>query len=494
MTNPPERRLAYPELPSELDGPPGARSNGWSIVPLVAVTLSFFAVVATLVVMGRATRHLRDEIIGVTEPARTYVYDLQRLLALEEIERRRGFRPESTIPASTPAELRNAQTAALEALRPLLIRVRPDAVEALAEIRMLIDQWHATIDQQSARGPVSGAPEPPPETGSTYLQALTTANRLHRIVASATEARRSRIARLERIETALIAGLVLLGLASVFAIARIGRRTRELAEISRRAALESTARRLEVERVVEEKGQFIRGITHDLKNPLGAIGAYADLLDAEINGPLTAEQRKYVQRIRRAAQEMLSTINDLLELARAEVAQLTIDRSSVDLAPLVAEVVEDYRAAAESVALRLTVESRAPLPSLQTDARRVREILGNLLSNAIKYTSAGDEVCIRVEICPQSPAGAGPWMALRVEDTGPGIPPDHLSRIFDEFHRVGDSDKGGTGLGLAISRRIARLLGGDLTVESTVGQGSTFTLWLPAPAPRESHSTAEEIA
>jgi signal transduction histidine kinase len=175
----------------------------------------------------------------------------------------------------------------------------------------------------------------------------------------------------------------------------------------------------------------------------------------------------------------VSLTDDLLELARAEAGQLEIELGQLRLTDLTHEVVEDYRAQADSAGLIMNADLPAYFPVIESDAGRVRQILGNLMSNAIKYTPKGS-VTVRIDTGEGDHAPSpGHWAAVRVTDTGPGLSSEQIRALFEEFKRFAPGVEGGTGIGLAISRTLARLLGGDITVVSTVGQGSTFTLWLP---------------
>jgi PAS domain S-box-containing protein len=247
----------------------------------------------------------------------------------------------------------------------------------------------------------------------------------------------------------------------------------------REARAEADRRREELERVTESRTRLMRGFTHDVKNPLGAADGYAQLLQDGILGELSEKQRESIGRIRRSIRTSLNLIHDLLELAKAEQGKLEIHPVSVDLAELAREAAEDFRAQATAAGLSLEVDLPTALPA-STDPKRVRQILSNLLSNAVKYTAEGG---IRVSLHqghgehpPAQP------IAIAVSDTGPGIPNDKRETIFQEFTRLDPTARQGAGVGLAISRRIARLLGGDVTVSRNDGHGSTFVLWLPAVA------------
>jgi signal transduction histidine kinase len=169
----------------------------------------------------------------------------------------------------------------------------------------------------------------------------------------------------------------------------------------------------------------------------------------------------------------------LHELAKAETGCLGMDRELVDVNALLADMIIEYQATAHAGGLTLTARLDDHLPPVTTSGTRVKQIVSNLLSNAIKYTREGS-VTVETLVHDADPAGIpGDWIQVQVSDTGLGISPDKLEYIFEEFSRVGPPDKSGAGLGLAISRLLAGALGGHITVESTPGVGSRFTLWLP---------------
>ncbi|HEU4561754.1 MAG TPA: PAS domain S-box protein [Longimicrobium sp.] len=253
-------------------------------------------------------------------------------------------------------------------------------------------------------------------------------------------------------------------------------------ERERESREEAERRREELERVTESRTRLMRGFTHDVKNPLGAADGYAQLLEDGIYGELAEKQRASIQRIRRSIHTSLHLIHDLLELARAEAGQIDVDSVRTDVAELAREAAEDFRAQAAAAGLVLEVRAAEALPA-RTDPERVRQILSNLLSNAVKYTSTG-QITVDAE---RHTNGSGPGgrdcIAIRVTDTGPGIPAEKQETIFQEFTRLDPEAEHGAGVGLAISRRIARLLGGDITVSSEASRGSAFTLWLQPADP-----------
>ncbi|MEO7082691.1 MAG: ATP-binding protein [Gemmatimonadaceae bacterium] len=248
--------------------------------------------------------------------------------------------------------------------------------------------------------------------------------------------------------------------------------------------------RRKLERVLQSRSRLMRGFSHDVKNPIGAADGYAELLGDGIYGELSEAQRETVGRIRRCIKSGLALIDDLHELARAETGKIAISFEPVDLASLVRAAGEEYQAAARAGGLSLFVVVEPNLPMVETNGARVGQIVSNLLSNAIKYTERG-AVTLRALRRPEGPLGMmGDWVLIEVIDTGVGIPANQHDVIFEEFSRIGQSDKPGAGLGLAISRLLAQALGGHIAVASDLGHGSTFTLWLPVHRPESSVATS----
>lgn len=242
--------------------------------------------------------------------------------------------------------------------------------------------------------------------------------------------------------------------------------------------------RAELERVTESRERLMRGFSHDLKNPLGAADGHAQLLEAGYAGDITEAQHDSVLQIRRSIRSALGLIEDLLQLAKTEAGHLDVQRKPIDLRETVRDVADAFRPQCQAKGLAMDVQLPDDFPPIESDAARVRQVVGNLVSNAIKYTPAGS-VAIRLGVRnnPASPR-PGPCVAVDVADTGPGIPESKRHLLFQEFVRLEPQTATGAGIGLTISRRIARALGGDITVESEAGRGTTFTLWLP-PAPSQ---------
>jgi PAS domain S-box-containing protein len=255
----------------------------------------------------------------------------------------------------------------------------------------------------------------------------------------------------------------------------------ELAEeLARRAALAVENARLyqEAQAASRAKSNFLAVMSHELRTPLNAVMGYTDLMEAEIPGPLTPAQRHNLERIKGSSAHLLHIVDEILTFTRMEAREERVHPSRVELCSLVRSVVAMVEPLAGPKGIRLQVHVPDVPVEIKTDAPKVRQILVNLLSNAIKFTYQG-EVRLRAE-------AAGMEAVLEVRDTGIGIPAEHLGHIWEPFWQVEQSSTRaaeGTGLGLSVARRLARLLGGDITVESAPGEGSTFTVRLPLAAP-----------
>lgn len=251
---------------------------------------------------------------------------------------------------------------------------------------------------------------------------------------------------------------------------------RQRAEQERdRARADAEEARSAAQAASEAKSRFLNMMSHELRTPLGAIGGYASLLQDEIPGPLTDEQRKYIGRIRHNQQHLLQLVNELLDLGKIESGRIVLSLEAVPVQQVVESVNTMIEPQIEGSKLRLEVDQCDSGLFFHADRERVEQIVLNLLSNAVKFTPADGTVRITVSADDKE-------ISLAVEDTGVGIPADKLEAVFEAFYQVEGSQSrayGGTGLGLAISRQLARSMRGDLTVKSVLGKGSTFTLGLP---------------
>lgn len=249
-----------------------------------------------------------------------------------------------------------------------------------------------------------------------------------------------------------------------------------LLESEREARAEADRRRAELERVTESRARLMWGFSHDVRNPLSAADGHCWLLESGRIGQLNAKQCESIQGIRRAIRTSVGLIDDLLELARAESGSFKFQCVETEVGRAAHEVAEDFRAQAMAVGVDVHVRVPKGLQA-ETDPVRLRQILANLLSNAVKYAPQS-QVIIDAELRHSGGPQAGTWVALTVTDTGPGIAQDKQEMVFQEYTQLDPDAQSGAGIGLAISRRIAQRLGGDLTVESEVGRGSRFILWM----------------
>lgn len=227
----------------------------------------------------------------------------------------------------------------------------------------------------------------------------------------------------------------------------------------------------------QAKSDFLAMANHELRTPLQAILGYAEFLLDDTHSILDEEQREDLGYIQLGGRRMLNIINDLLDLARMEADGLMLRRDAIDLTMVVEQVRQDVQPQAARRGIDLQVHMPESLPPLQGDGERLRQILLNLAGNAVKFTDAGlVEIAVAVD---------GEWVVVRVRDTGYGIAPDALTRIFDAYHQAegGRPRRHGAGLGLAIAQRLATLMAGQITVESTPGVGSIFTLQIPVSLP-----------
>jgi len=231
----------------------------------------------------------------------------------------------------------------------------------------------------------------------------------------------------------------------------------------------------------EAKDRFFASMSHELRTPLNSILGYQSLLLEGVVGDVPGPARSFLERANRSTRTLLHLVNDVLDLSKLQAGKLELVVVPARIRAIVEEAMATIEPLAAARRIAVEMEPWPPLPPVHTDADRVRQILINLLSNAVKFTDEGQVTLSAVYANGGAGDGTGQkWVELRVADTGPGIAPENQERIFHEFEQiVGATARGGTGLGLAISRKLARLLGGDLTVESELGRGSTFILRLP---------------
>jgi signal transduction histidine kinase len=288
---------------------------------------------------------------------------------------------------------------------------------------------------------------------------------------------------------AVVGVLVALSLRAAYVV-RVADRAREAlldreaaarhgAERATRRALEAAAEaeraRVEAEAGSRAKGEFLATMSHELRTPLNAIIGYTNLLAEGIPEPATERQRVQLARVTVSARHLLELIDEVLTLSHLESGREVVSPRQIVVADLLDQTAAMIEPMARARRLRLDLRRPSPTVTIETDAGKLRQILLNLLTNAVKFTDEGS-VTVSAE---EDGDGA---VAFHVQDTGIGIAPEHLGRIFESFWQVEQTTTrrvGGAGLGLNVARQLARLLGGDVTVKSVVGEGSTFTLRLP---------------
>jgi signal transduction histidine kinase len=275
----------------------------------------------------------------------------------------------------------------------------------------------------------------------------------------------------------------------------------------RREAAQAAERSRELERLSTEalranraKSEFLANVSHELRTPLNAIVGFVDLLRDGVYGELGPRQIAPVDRIAASAGHLRHLVDQVLDIAKMAAGRLEVHQESVDLRPFVFDVATEIEPLVSEKQLGISMTISSTLPRVRTDPAHLRQILLNLIGNAVKYTPSGSiQVKARFldglvpgdpvtptspELRARSPDPSRPWVALQVIDTGIGIAPVDHARVFEEFEQVnagprGESMQRGTGLGLPISRRLARLLGGEITLQSELGKGATFTVWIP---------------
>jgi len=231
----------------------------------------------------------------------------------------------------------------------------------------------------------------------------------------------------------------------------------------------------------ENKSQFVSSMSHELRTPLNAIIGLTEMMVKNGARFGTEKAQEPLQRVNRAGTHLLGLLNQVLDLSKIEAGKLELNPQTVQLAPLINDVISTAGQLAEQNKNRLVVDAQENLGALTVDPMRLRQILLNLLSNAFKFTKEG-EVTLRA----RRVANGQEWIELAVADTGIGMTAEQQAKLFEEFTQADATTAqrfGGTGLGLAITRKLARLMGGDVTVASESGKGSLFTVRLPGGAP-----------
>src|SRR5205823_3815458 len=257
---------------------------------------------------------------------------------------------------------------------------------------------------------------------------------------------------------------------------KVEQRTREVEEKSRQLEIAS-----------QHKSRFLASMSHELRTPLNAIIGLTEMMVTNAARFGTEKAAEPLRRVHRAGTHLLGLINQVLDLSKIEAGKLGLSPETVNLAPLIEEVIGTARQLAEQNKNRLVLEAQENLGQLTVDPMRLRQILLNLLSNACKFTKGGE-----VKLGVKRVVDGRNWIEIAVTDTGIGMTPEQQVKLFEEFTQADSSTArqyGGTGLGLAITRKLARMMGGDVTVTSEPGKGSVFTVRLPGSADLQARSS-----
>lgn len=433
-------------------------------IPLAFVVVSLVLLFSVPLVVDWRTRSLHAAVDDLNR-ARILVNDLEAAGATQALIAARPPRLEvaaDSVSASLgPTASRDAAQDEAQ-LDSLFRTASPEERADLNTVRSVERAWRGARAGDSQRIASSAG------TSDDPLLLMSAAERLDSVLVVRFDSLRTESRTLQQMN--IVSALVLTPIAmlSVFAVFIAGMRSRNLA---RRLAEERHA----LAESMESRAALVRGITHDVKNPLGAAMGYADLLLDGVGGdPPTPAQATMISRIRKLLHESTATISSLVDLARVDTTEeLRVDAHPVDVIALAREVVEDYRAAARERELAMQVDASSSTNVVITDAGHVRHILGNLVSNAVKYTPDNGRIRVHIE------EAQGQRVRIAVCDSGHGIAPAMRDRVFEEFVRLDAKSSDGHGVGLAISRRLARMLGGDLTVGDAPEGGAMFVLELP---------------
>lgn len=440
---------------SQTAGEPPLLSHLWWL-PLVFVVASLLVLAFTPIIVDRKVRSVRNGVVAASDRARVLVNDLEAAFATEMLQ---PDSAETSAGAMIRAEM--GQVAAdADSLEGAVHAIDPQATAQFERLRAQLAAWQP---------PASGGP-PSTEALRRARAILAAAETLDLHLVHVSDEERASVRSLERFDAMSAIVLVPLTLIAIGVVIWGGQRVLHFARVAERE-------RAEVERSTEARAALLRGVTHDVKNPLGAASGYAHLLAEGAVGELTERQAEMIRRIQRLVDTAVSTVSDLVELARADGQSMHLDRVETDLAAIAREVIEDHQGLVRERGLGLS-SALTPQPVL-TDPARVRQVLTNLMSNAIKYTPRGGTITVQ---SVREQRGNMWRIGVQIRDTGPGIPPELRERVFEEFVRADSMGTLGNGVGLAISRRLARMLGGDVTYSPNAPSGAVFTLWLRGPA------------
>jgi Signal transduction histidine kinase len=460
------------------EGPLARVRSRLPLAALAFVVVALAALAFAPIAIIRELDGMRARTAATSDRAEALITQLRLYLA-QEVQYHEGIRLGQSGSAQLYRQVRVREDSVLNMLDTVTDPIGPRFSGQIDSLRSVTTRWHR-IPDAFAQGRIDNAAfaDSLPVIRALSDSMLTTLQGVETSVDVARTNQEAQGGRAIERQFVISLGVGLLALFGMGVVVWFARRDRALNRQLARALdeeaiarAEAERRRMELEKVTESRTRLMRGFSHDVKNPIGAADGYMQLLEDELMGPLTTQQSASIARARRSLAQAIRLIEDLLQLARAERAQLDVRREAVNLTDIARDATEEFRAQAEQKGLALELDQAADGVVVQSDPARVRQVLSNLVSNAVKYTDHG-RVTVRV-------LADGRRGAIEVADTGTGIPADRQPLVFEEFVRLDPHAAPGAGVGLAISQRIVQALGGEITLTSEAGQGSRFVLWLP---------------
>jgi signal transduction histidine kinase len=452
---------------------PDRQRRTWLLL-LLAGGLPLLALVAATVVGERRTTALLGESVRVFEPTRATVSELRYRLSLQMGDLRGYALTGSDAYLDLYWQNRTAEAELWPELHRLARSLSPEVATDVRELDQATTAWHRAVEpprRQPAATEVT-AQDIDLQT-ALFDEVLRRADALDEELGREQTERLRAVERLEDVLGIFTLAVSFVVLVTSFVSALLLVRTQRLAQ-------EAERRRRDVVRLADARNRLLRGLSHDVKNPLSAAIGYTELLRERWSTRANAEENEWLKRVHDTVSSASGLLDDLVTFARADVGQLDLSLEALDVTAAAREVARSEEGGFDAAGVTLEIDLPDRMPPVHANRRALEQILTNLLSNARKYTPSGGRATVRAETRHDGGApGPGEWLALQVSDSGPGIPPEERGRIFEEYTRLEPERAPGTGLGLAISRALARSINGDVSLDAASTPGSTFVLWLP---------------
>jgi len=445
-----------------------AERHVWLLAAVVMAAL----LAAALLPIGILVREgpVRREIEEVIDPARKHVAAIRSAIERSVASHAAYMLSGNPVLLARANEWRAQEESETASLAAMSDRLDPTVRAALAhfqERQRRFKETGRTLDAEAAT--VREGLRSLPDVDADTEGLLAACDDVGEALDASDDARRDQLERFGR-ETWIAVGVVgALGIAAAGAVGRLTRR-------EQRARASADRARLAAEAATRTRDEIVAIVSHDLRSPLATVDGAAKYLLASAGAGYRVEDRRLLEMITRGTETMDRMIQDLLDIARIESGGLVVERTEVAVAPLVEEATAMSQPLAEKSGQRLACAIGPDLPAISADRHRLLQILSNLLGNAVKFTPAGGTITLAAE-------RTGDAVEFRVTDTGTGIAPENLPRLFDRFWQARRGDRRGLGLGLPIVKALVDAHGSEVEVESTVGQGTTFRYRIRAAAP-----------